>query len=327
MKKSKPRKRLRSIITWSLWVLLAQFILINISAALYAHKLTHLYTPDEHTWTKSASDNIFTKTWRLFTGPKFYHQYSKAKPTYAFTTLTLKTTSGIPLEAWHAKTDSVTPKGTVILFHGLMGNKGQLLHEAEAFRNFGFNVMLLDVRGHGNSGGNVITIGYREAEEVKLAYDYVKSTGEQSIFIWGSSMGAVEVVKAVAEYPLQPSGIIIEMPFLSLQSHLKGRARILGFPEQPFGFLTSFWIGVERGFNGNLFNTARYAKKLTCPVLMQYGRKDELVLQYETDAIYSAIGSTNKKLVIYENAPHSLFLKEDPELWKSEVGDFLEMNR
>ena len=69
---------------------------------------------------------------------------------------------------------------------------------------------------------------------------------------------------------------------------------MLGFPEQPFAWLTSFWIGVERGFNGWGFNTASYAKDIDCPVLMQYGEKDELVLQYETDAIYKAIGTAIK---------------------------------
>jgi hypothetical protein len=68
-------------------------------------------------------------------------------------------------------------------------------------------------------------------------------------------LGAVEIVKAVADYHLKPSGIMIEVPFLSLQSHIEGRARTLGFPGQPFAFLTSFWIGAENGFNALGFKT------------------------------------------------------------------------
>lgn len=322
MKKPKGKQRPRTIIIWVLWILLAQLILINISAAFYAYKLTHLYTPTEETWTKPVSKNIFAKTWRLFAGPKFYKQVLNDSPGFAFSTIVLKTKNNISIEAWYGKSDSIA-KGTVILFHGLMGHKGLVLNEANAFREFGFNVMLVDVRDHGNSGGTVTTLGYDESEEVKLAYDHIVQTGEKNIFLWGPSLGAVEVIKAVSDYQLKPSGIIIEMPFLSLQTHLKGRARILGFPEQPFGFLTSFWIGIEQGFNGLGFKTTKYAKDITCPVLMQYGEKDELVLPYEADAIYKAVAATDKKLVKYEEAGHESFLRNDPATWKREVEMFL----
>ena len=36
MKKVKVKKKFRSFLIWTLWVLLVQFVLINISAALYA---------------------------------------------------------------------------------------------------------------------------------------------------------------------------------------------------------------------------------------------------------------------------------------------------
>jgi alpha-beta hydrolase superfamily lysophospholipase len=325
MKNSKTKQRLRTAIRWILWLLLIQLVLINISAALYAHKLTHLYTATKETWKKPVSNNIFGKTWRLFSGPRFYRHYLIRTPDFSYTTVTLKTAKNISIDAWHSKVDSAS-KGTVILFHGLMGNKGQVLDEAHEFRNWGYNVMLIDVRGHGNSSGNTITIGYRESEEVKLAYDYILQTGEKNIFLWGASLGAVEVIKAISDYQLSPSGVIIEMPFLSLQSHLKGRARMLGFPKQPFAFLATFWIGKERGFNGFSFKTNAYAKNINCPVLVQYGEKDKLVMKSETNAIYQAIASADKKLVVYENAAHESFLQKDPATWRREVGNFLKQS-
>jgi hypothetical protein len=74
MKNLRTKRRLRAILLWTLWVLLAQLILINISAGMYAYKLTHLRTATNETWTKSAPANIFAKTWRLFSGPTFYKQ-------------------------------------------------------------------------------------------------------------------------------------------------------------------------------------------------------------------------------------------------------------
>jgi alpha-beta hydrolase superfamily lysophospholipase len=323
MKNGKTKRKLRSILVWAGWVLLIQFILINISAALYAYKFTHLHFTTKDTWNKPPTTNVFSKTWRLFAGPTMYKQTLKRTPLFSYSAITLKTGKNIPIEAWYSKSDSIA-LGTVILFHGLTSNRGDVVDEATAFRDMGYNVLLLDNRNHGTSGGNITTIGYRESEEVKLAYDHIQEAGEKNIFLWGTSMGAVQILKAISDYQLKPSGIIIEMPFLSLQSHLKGRARTIGFPKQPFAFLTTFWIGIERGFNGFGFKSVKYAKNIKCPVLEQYGEKDDLVLKDETTTIFSAIASVNKKLVMYDDAGHESFLRKDPVMWKREIASFFQ---
>lgn len=321
----KPRKTIANIFRWVGWVLLAQFILINISAALYAYKFTHFYT-DLPVDGNASSKNIFSKTWRLFSGPKFPKSIIHEEPVYPHETVLLKTAKGLTIEAWYSQVDSAS-RGTVILFHSITNNKAQLLDQAYEFRYWGYNVMLVDFRGHGNSDGVITTIGVRETEEVKLAYDHVLQKGEKNIFLFGTSLGAVVVTKAVGDYQLTPKGIIIEMPFLSLQTYLTARARTLGFPQQPFAFLTTGWIGIERGFNGYKHNTTRYAKKVTCPVLMQTGALDEFVLQKESAKIFQAIASGDKKLVVYEKGQHDSFLRHDAAKWRIEVESFLKKLR
>lgn len=101
---------------------------------------------------------------------------------------------------------------------------------------------------------------------------------------------------------------------------------MLGFPQQPFTFLTTFWIGVERGFNGFNFKTTRYVKEVNCPVLMQCGGLDPFVLMKESENIYEAIASTQKKLVVYDRAQHESFLRSDPIKWRIETERFLTNN-
>ncbi len=327
MDKLTTKQKIRSALRWIFWVLLVQFILLNISAALYAHKFTHFYT-DAPVPEGSRRENILKKTWRLFAGQRQSKSIVEEYPSFSFDTVLLETKKGISIDAWYGKTDS-SAKGTVILFHGLTANKGQVLLEASEFRFLGYNVLLVDFRGHGNSEGYTTTIGYRESEEVKLAYDHIARRGEKNIFLWGSSMGAVSIMKSVAENDMKPAGIILEMPFLSLQSHLRSRARTIGFagfPEKPFGFLVTAWVGMERGFNGFKFRTTDYAKKINCPVLYQWGVFDHIVLRYETDKVYNAIASVNKKLVMYDQADHESFLQKDPLKWRIEVARFLSAN-
>jgi hypothetical protein len=321
MKKALTRKKLPILLRWVGWVLLVQFILFNISAALYAHKFTTI-SDDPALRQVQPARNIFAKTWRLFSGPRQARSLIRETPVFAYDTVLWQAGNGTTIEAWHGRTDSLN-KGIVLLFHGVQSNKGMLLAEANDFRYQGFDVLLVDFRGHGNSGGKTITLGVKETEEVKLAHAFAKAKGYRNIFLWGSSMGAVVVAKAVSEYRLEPSGIILEMPFGSLQSHLKARARVLGFPEQPFGFLVTCWIGIERGFNGWRHNTARYARHITCPVLVQSGEKDDYVRQKEINSIYAALATAEKKSVVYGQAAHESLLGNEPVKWRHETGSFL----
>jgi uncharacterized protein len=322
MTRQKTKRKLPSVIRWIGWVLLVQVVLINISAAFYAYRLTHFYN-DPSLLVYKPTHNIFAKTWKLFTGPKQAKSPVTETPSFPYETVMLKTAGGIPIEAWYGKTDSAA-KGTVILFHGITSHKDMLLSEAGEFRYWGYNVMLVDFRAHGNSGGNTTTIGVKEPEEVNLAYSYVSQKSKKNIILYGSSLGAVVVAKAVADFRLQPAGVILEMPFESLQSYLKDKARILGFPEQPFAFLATFWIGVERGFNGFKHQTPNYVSKITCPALMQWGAKDQFVLKGETEKVFNALASANKRLVVYDNAGHESFLRNDPAKWRIEVENFLQ---
>lgn len=321
MEKKPLKKQVRSVLRWIGWVLLVQFVLINISAALYADKLTRYYDVIPENYSNS-SGNIFSKSWKLFTGPKYGRPVEMTIPGRQYDTIKLITKNGGSVNAWYMRTDSVA-KGTVILFHGIGGTKTINMDEANDFLFMGYDVMLVDFRGHGSSSGNTTTVGVKESEEVKLAFDYVKSKRGKNIFLFGTSMGAVAITRAMYDYDLQPAGLILEAPFLSLQTYLKARARLLGFPAQPFAFFTTFWIGVEKGFNGYKHKTTRYVRSINCPVLYQWGNLDNFVNEAEINSIYKATGSTKKKLVVYDGAEHESLLRKEMEKWRRETAAFL----
>ena len=97
MEKGTVRLKLPSYVRWILWVLLVQFLLINISAAFYAYKFTHVYADPSLRNAKSAK-NVFVKTWRLFTGPRQPKSIITEVPTFPFDTVILKTGNGINIE-------------------------------------------------------------------------------------------------------------------------------------------------------------------------------------------------------------------------------------
>lgn len=318
MPKSAKRGKLRSVFKWIVWVLIFQFILINISASLHAWKQTHFYSDPELQVAKPSSKNIFVKTWKLFAGFRMPRSVIHTFPTFRYDTVLLKTQNGLIVDCWYAAPDSAA-KGTVILFHGLGIDKSFTLREAEEFRFMGYNIMMVDLRAHGKSEGMVTSMGYRESEEVKLAFDYIKRKGDDKIFLWGMSLGAVVIAKAINDYSIKPAAVMLEMPFYSLQSFLEGRAKMLGFPGEPFGFFVTAWIGIERGYNGFNFKLTEYAKKINCPVLLQWGTKDPFITEEQANKIFDNIPGTKKKMIIHRGAGHQSFLGLDPVKWREEV--------
>lgn len=325
LKKPLLSPKVKSALSWILWTLVFQFVLINISAAIYAYRISRVYD-DGGYWGQNAQGNIFSKTWYLFRGPRFGKTFLYDQPTFPYDTVQFKTSNGINIDAWYSLTDSVQAKGTVILFHGARSNKGMVIPEASEFRTQGYNILMVDFRSCGNSGGHVTTMGHSETEEVKLAFDFIRQKGEKNIYCWGRSMGAVAIARAISKNEINPKAVILERPYLSLKTFLHARARNYKMPESAqgsFAFLLTFWVGVERGFNGFSQKTTSYAKDIHCPVLMQWGKKDDEILEFETTGIFAAIPGGKKKLVVYENGGNESLLNNDPGLWRGEVERFL----
>src|SRR5271170_7145149 len=72
---------------------------------------------------------------------------------------------GAILKGWYVKPD-VWNRATVILLHGVADNREGVTGYALIFLRAGYAVLLPDSRGSGESGGNVVTYGLLEAEDV-----------------------------------------------------------------------------------------------------------------------------------------------------------------
>lgn len=237
------KKVLKLVVRW----LLILFVLINIIAAFHAYKFTHFY---DHTTSVVKGPELMTG-WEKAKVVLFGVNYAKrpiyVTPEYPYQNFHIITNDHIGLNGWYLP--QKTARGTVILFHGHGGNKSGVLTEANLFYNYGYNVCMVDFRAHGNSQGNVCTIGYKESADVKAAYDYVAAKGEKNIVLWGISLGAATITKAMAEYDeIHPEKVILEMPFGSLTDAVKGRMRMMNLPTQPLTTLLTFWGGAEHGF-------------------------------------------------------------------------------
>lgn len=312
----KKRKKISQL----LWALAAGFILLNIIAIFHAYKFTH-FTTETVIKTESPDElTSFDKVRTLLFGINNPRPKNKKMP-IGYSMVTLQ--SNKKIECWYFKNNkSVEKKGTVILFHGYSSEKSSLVDKAKEFERLNYNLLLVDFMGSGGSEGNQTTLGFYEAEEVETAYNYIQKQGENNIYLFGTSMGAVAIMKALADYDLNPNGIIIECPFGSMYETTCARFEIMNAPIFPMAPLLVFWGGVQNNFWAFGHNPTDYAKKIDCPSLILYGALDTKVKREEIDKIYSNLDG-KKTVKIYENVGHENLMSGNKQEWIMDIYSFL----
>lgn len=294
------------------------FILINIVAFFHAYKFTH-FTDNKSEKTKSPEKlSSFEKAKTLFFGVNNPKPRNTKFPSQKYKTLKLHSNKDI--ECWLI--ENKNSKGTIILFHGYGGEKSSMLSKSDEFIKLGFSTMLVDFMGSGNSEGNQTTIGFNEAEEVKTSFDYLIQKGEKNIYLFGTSMGAVAIMKCISDTKIKPRGIIIECPFGSMYTTVCARFKKMNAPTFPMAGILLFWGGVQNGFWGFSHNPTEYAKNINCPTLLLYGEKDKSVSRKEIDELYANL-KVQKELNIYKNTGHENYLKKNKIEWIKNISDFI----
>ena len=110
----------------------------------------------------------------------------------------VNSTDGIRLSGWWVP--KAGSSRAVLLVHGWGGNKSneQVLATAQIYARAGYNVLMLDLRAHGESDGKRRTLGYRETRDVRGALGWLAEKGfePEDTVLHGWSMGAATVVRS-----------------------------------------------------------------------------------------------------------------------------------
>lgn len=310
----------RKWIKRSIWTFTAIFVLMNVVAIFHAYRFTH-FSESQHVKTQDAKKlSTGQKISALFFGINNPRPENDTIPACTYETITLK--SNKTIECWRIPVENA--KGTVVLFHGYSGDKSSMLDKAAIFHQLGYHTLLVDFMGSGGSEGNQTTIGFLEAEQVKTCYDYLQKRDEDDIYLFGTSMGAVAIMKAINDYALQPKGIILECPFGTLYQTVCARFKSMNTPTFPMAGLLVFWGGVQNGFWAFGHKPTEYAKHINCPTLLLHGAKDEKVSREEIETIFANLKGP-KQLSVYPDAGHENYLTRYKDDWTQDMSNFLEM--
>lgn len=205
----------------------------------------------------------------------------------AYEDVTLTTADRLELAGWYIP--GHRPYG-VVLAHGIQANREAVLPEAGVLARAGYHLLLVDLRGHGHSQGDVITYGYREALDVQAAADYLLAVpGVERVAALGTSLGGAAVARAAATDP-RLAAVIIESSYSSLPAAVEDAFDDFTiFPKWPFAPLIIGLAEARVGVNISQVDSARDLAGLSPrPVLIIHGQTDGLFPPYHAQAMYDA---------------------------------------
>jgi len=301
----------------------AGIVALNLLAYNHARAMLHFTTGGDRT-SKPEALGLRQKAKVLLAGVNIPRPIGRIPPSDLAPDcrpLTIDAPDGITLDAWYCDRGKTTP--LVMLFHGYAAEKTELLAEARAFLGLGCSVMLVDFRGSGGSSESYTTIGVLEADDVAAVVRYAEKVLSHSrVVLFGQSMGAVAVLRAIRDHGIQPDAVILEAVFDTMLNTVRNRFRAMHIPSFPSAQLLVFWGGRQWGFDGFRHNPADYALSVQCPALFMHGQDDPRATLDEGRRVFDQIPGT-KEFVVFDKTGHESYIATHPAEWQRAVGKMI----
>lgn len=234
----------------------------------------------------------------------FPEQFGLRYDKFAFSTR-----DGLELKGWFLPSPN-GDKRTIIMCHGWGDNKGELLKQT-CFLNEtgGFNLVYFDFRSHGESEGEITTIGGLEMIDFDAVVKWLSETKPDladRVGVFGVSMGAaVTVASMPAHADLRCA--VVESPFSDYRGVIRRWAwNHLKVPTFPLVDLTlkilQYRVGDPRVA---AFNPVEAAPRIAPrPLLVIGGTNDRLMPPEDVRRVFDAAGAP-KQLWSVEGAYHA----------------------
>lgn len=244
----------------------------------------------------------------------------------AYEEVSFESADKIQLKGWFVPAHEGTI--TVIVAHGYRSNKSGNLAYAEWLQQAGYNVFLLDFRGHGQSGdaGKGTSIGIMERLDLHGAVEYLRSRGQANIAVLGTSMGAAAAILAAAENP-SIKAVIADSAYAQLYRSIHTQVavtwkipRLVALPVAHYLYRT---IARHHGFDPKVVHPVNAVNRLVAgSLLLLHGEADTLT-EVVNSRMLQASAQQPCELWTLPGVEHTQLFKVRPDEYKSRVLAFL----
>ena len=232
-----------------------------------------------------------------------------------------------PGENLGLKSDMRSGRKLAILHHGFTSTAQDNMVHAKFFHDEGYDVLLLDLRAHGKSGGKYVGFGILDRYDTLEWIRYcVKRFGEDvKIVLFGVSMGATTSLMTLEFEEAQKYvfAVVADCAFTSpgeIFGHVISTKYHL--PAKPVIKLNGLYSRRVAGYTFDEFSTREALAGNQVPVLLIHGQKDKFVPLWMAEDNLNACCS-KKELLVVPEAGHGSSVFEDPDLYQDAESRFL----
>ncbi|GAB6991202.1 alpha/beta hydrolase [Paenibacillus pini] len=239
--------------------------------------------------------------------------------------VSMKSDDGLLLKAYYVPALKPSTK-TVILAHGYGGAGREMAAFAKLYQDMGYNALMPDDRGHGDSEGSYIGFGWHDRLDYKQWIQYIiqKNGPEVQIVLQGVSMGGATVLMTSGEsLPEQVKCVVSDCAYTSARDILTHQLKqMYKLPPFPLLSVTSLVCKIKAGYYFGEASALAQVAKTHLPILFIHGDEDTFVPYPMVHTLYGAAAG-EKELLVVKGALHGNAYFTDKEAYGNKLRGFL----
>jgi pimeloyl-ACP methyl ester carboxylesterase len=214
----------------------------------------------------------------------------------------------------------------VILIHGYADAKVGSIAWAPTWHSLGRNILAIDLRAHGESGGRYCTGGFLERHDVSDVIDQLRAaqpSETRRLALFGVSLGAAVAV-ATAAMRDDIDALVLDSPVPDFSQGAMIHMELLG---APGGFIRRGAVALAQRLTGARYDEVRLVDllpRLKCPVLIIAPQHDALLESGMGEKLRVMLATKpQSRYWLVSSSSHLMALATDPATYRDTLQAFL----